>query len=150
MFLKSHTELPVRFQTVGFELLRCPSTTIIEVAMAVQLRGQRLLVEAGLEAVAGGFGQYPHIEVGDHSATDRFVSRPFRLWADEGSRTLWSLDGILDAAWLGPSRTYLGLSGQYELMFAMMGETVDRTLVHRVAETSAQQFVEIAAKRLMG
>ncbi|HXM56750.1 MAG TPA: hypothetical protein VOB72_15235 [Candidatus Dormibacteraeota bacterium] len=150
MFLKSHTELPVRFQTVSFELLRCPPSTIVEVALAVQRRGQRLLAEAGLDGFAGGFGQYPLIEVGEHSATERIVSRPFRLWAQEGPRTLWSLDCILDAAWLGPHRTYLGLSGQYELLFAVMGETVDRTLVHRVAETSAQQFVEITAKRLMG
>ena len=96
MFLKSHTELPVRFQTVSFELLRCPPSTIVEVALAVQRRGQRLLAEAGLDGFAGGFGQYPLIEVGEHSATERIVSRPFRLWAQEGPRTLWSL------AWSSP------------------------------------------------
>jgi len=150
MFLKSHTELPVGFAMVCVGLARCPASTLVEVASDVQRRGRRMLVETGLGQFARGFDAPPQIEVGQHRSTDRIASLPFRLWAERGGRTLWELECSLDAAWLGPDRTYLALSGQYELPFAVLEGTVDRALVHRVAETGAQRFVEATAQRLTG
>jgi len=147
MFLKSHTELAVGFPMVCVGLAQCDASTLMEFAAEVQNRGRVILEEAGLGSLAGGLSQPPRIEVGEHRSTDRIASLPFRLWAEDRGRTLWALECSLDAAWLGPDRTYLALSGQYELPFAMLDGAVDRALVHRVAETGAQRFVEVAARR---
>jgi len=149
MFLKSHTELSASFPAVGVELLRCPASTLVQVAVDIQRGGHQLLVEAGLGAVAEELSRYPQIEIGEHVLTDRVASLPFRLWGDEGGRVLWSMECSLDAAWLGPNRTYLALAAQYELPFVQFGDAVDRALLHRVAETAARRFVETAAQRLI-
>jgi hypothetical protein len=150
MILKSHTELAAGFPTVCVELVRCPADTIVEVAADVQRRGREILFEVGLGALADAIAMRPRITVGVHRSTHRTASLPFRLWAEDGGRTCWTLDSSLDAAWLGPGRTYLALSCQYDVSFATAAATFDRALVHRVAEVGAQHFVEIAGRRLTG
>lgn len=150
MILKSHTELSVGFSVVRCELLRCQPDTIVEVAADVQRHGRRILLDVGLGALADRLGQRPHIEVGRHRSGRRTASLPFRLWGEEEGRPAWTLESSLDAAWLGPDRTYLALSCQYEVPMSVAGMQLDRALVHRVAEMGAQTFVEIAGRRLTG
>lgn len=93
MFLKSCTDLTVRFSAICRELLWCPPSTIVEVASDVQRRGQQLLDEVELGELAGMFNERPRIEVGERPFNDRIASLPFRLWAEDHGHVPWSLCG---------------------------------------------------------
>ena len=148
MFLKSHTEVPLQFAVVRDAMVRCPTSWLAEVALDTKLHAERLLVEVGLEMLMGKAGQQVRVEVGEAISTDRLASLPIRLRVEEGGRVVRSLDGSLDAAWLGEGRTHLALSAQYELPVALFEGYLDRALLHRVAESATQRFVQTAARRL--
>src|SRR5258708_5978504 len=80
--------------------------------------------------------------------TDRVVLLPLRLRVIDRERLFPSLEGSLDAAWLGPGRTHLALTANYEPPLGVVGRAVDRALLHRVAEAVAQRFLEAAAREL--
>jgi hypothetical protein len=73
---------------------------------------------------------------------------PMRLRARDHRRLFPTLECSLDAAWLGPGRTYLALSAIYEPPLGLVGRAVDRTLLHRVAETAVQRFLVAVAREL--
>lgn len=150
MFLKSHTEVPVQFVVVRDALVECPNSWLAEVALATKQHAEQLLVDVGLAFMMGGKGQLVHVQVGDAIATDRLASLPLGLRVEEDGRVVRSLDGSLDAAWLGAGRTHLALSAQYELPVAMFEGYLDRALLHRVAESVSQRFVETAGRRMTG
>ena len=150
MFLKSHTDVPVRFAVVRDGMTGCPAGWLTEVAVDTKQHAELLLREVGLAALLGGTDQQVHVEIGDVISTDRLASLRLHLRVEEGGRVVRSLDGSLDAAWLGPDRTHLALSAQYELPVAMLEGHVDRALVHRVAESASRRFLETAARRLRG
>ena len=81
--------------------------------------------------------------------TDRVVLLPLRLGVEVGARLFPSLEGTLEAAWLGSGRTHLALTATYEPPFGVLGRTVDRALLHRVAEAVAQRFLEAVARELV-
>lgn len=147
MFLKSHTELAVEFDAVRHVLVECPVPVLAAAALEVQPYGERLLEEVGLRSIIGTAGR-PSVHVGDAIANDRMASLPFHLRVEENGTVIRSLEGSLDAAWLGAGRTHLALSAQYEVPVAAMGSIVDRALLHRVVEAATQRFVESAARRL--
>src|SRR5258708_37996458 len=82
--------------------------------------------------------------------TDRVVLLPLRLRVIDRERLFPSLEGSLDAAWLGPGRTHLALTANYEPPLGVVGRAVDRALLHRVAEAVAQRVLGAAAPELGG
>jgi hypothetical protein len=149
MFLKSHTELAVEFDVVRHVLVECPGPVLAAAALEVQPYGERLLDEVGLRTLLGTPASRPFVHVGDAIANERMASLPFQLRVEENGTLLRSLEGSVDAAWLGPGRTHLALSAQYEVPVAAVGSIVDRALLHRVVEAATQRFVESAARHLV-
>lgn len=149
MFLKSVTELAVDFEDVRVAMLREPRRWLIGLAAEAGDRGDRLLVDVGLEVGGHEVSRRARLEVGDPMSTDRVASLPLRLRVEDHERLFPSLEGTLDAAWLGPGRTHLALSASYDPPFGMLGQAVDRTLLHRVAEAVAQRFLEAVARELV-
>lgn len=149
MFLKSYTELPVSFDEVRTAMLRHPHRWLSGLADAAERDGDRLLVEVGLEVGGRGLSHAAWLEVGVPITTDRIVSLPIRLHTEGHERLFPSLEGSLDAAWLGSGRTHLALTAQYDPPFGILGQAIDRALLHRVAEAVGRRFLESAAERLM-
>jgi hypothetical protein len=145
VFLKSVTELAVDFDDVRAAMLRRPRGWLAGPAAAAEDDGDRLLVEVGLQVGGREIGPYATLEVGEPMLTDRVVLLPLRLRVEDHQRLFPSLEGSLDAAWLGPGRTHLALTATYEPPFGVVGQAVDRTLLHRVAEAVAQRFLEAVA-----
>jgi len=79
---------------------------------------------------------------------DRVVLLPLDLRVEKHEQLFPSLEGSLDAAWLGAGRTHLALTVRYEPPFGVVGKAVDRALLHRVAEAVAQRFLEAVAREL--
>jgi hypothetical protein len=148
MFLKSVTELAVDFDSVRAAMLGSPHRWLESLAGAAGEDGDRLLVEVGLEVRGRELSRRARVEVGAPFATNRIASLPVRLRVEDHEGLFPSLEGSLDAAWLGPGRTHLALMAQYEPPFGFVGRTVDRALLHRVAEAVAQRFLESVAREL--
>jgi len=152
MFLKSHTEVSVEFDALRDRLLHCPPDYLDAAADEARRHGFQLLAEAGLEVHAAGTDRTERrtrIEVGEPVCTDRVMSLPLRFLAEDRGRRLPTMEGSLDVAWLGPGRTQLSLTAQYEPPQSILSRMVERALLHRLVEAVAQRFVESAARRLM-
>jgi hypothetical protein len=149
MFLKSYTELPLGFDGVRASMLRRPNHWLVGLAAAIERNGERLLVEVGLEVHGHQFSRSAWLETGEPVTTDRVVSLPFWLRVEDHQRLFPSLEGSIDAAWLGHGRTYLALNAQYDPPFGPLGGVADRALLHRVAEAVARRFLETVAERLV-
>jgi hypothetical protein len=144
MFLKSHVELAVDFDSVRAAMLRRPHVWLDGLVEAAQRDRAQLLDACHLE---WGGGCPARLDVGQPVTTDRVASLPLRF---RGGDPGWPLaaEGSLDAAWLGRGRTHLALAAQYDAGAARSWPPVDRALVHRVAETVASRFLLTVAARL--
>ena len=148
MFLKSVTEVRMDFDEVRAAMLGPQRRWLDGLAAAAGDEGDRLLVEVGLRVGGREVGRRASLDVGPPVCTDRVVMLPLRLRVEDRKRLVPSLEGSLDAAWLGPGRTHLALSGTYEPPLGIMGRALDRALLHRVAEAVAQRFLEAVAREL--
>jgi hypothetical protein len=152
MFVKSHTEVPVEFSALRDRLLRCPSECLDAAADDARGHGFQLLADAGLEAQAAGADRAERrtrIEVGRPVCTDRVMSLPLHFLAEDRGRRFPTMEGSLDAAWLGPGRTHLSVTAQYEPPQGVLDRLVERVLLHRMVEAVAQRFVESVGRRLV-
>jgi hypothetical protein len=145
MFLKSVTELAVDFDDVRTAMLRDPRGWLPALAGAAGDEGDQLLAEVGPRSRGHVVSRLGRLEVGEPMITDRVALLPLRLGVDDDERLFRALEGSLDAAWLGPGRTHLALTASYE---PPLGPSVDRALLHRVAEAVAQRFLESVAREL--
>ena len=148
MFIKSVTEVDVDFEDVRAAMLSNPREWLASLAATARDDGDRLLVDVGLQVVGHEVSRRAGLEVGEPMTSDRVVLLPVRLRVEEHERLFPSLEGSLDAAWLGPGRTHLALTASYEPPFGVVGRAVDRALLHRVAEAVAQRFLEAVAGEL--
>jgi hypothetical protein len=148
MFLKSVTELAVDFDDVRTAMLRDPRGWLPALAGAAGDEGDQLLAGVGLQSRGHVVSRLGRLEVGEPMTTDRVALLPLRLGVDDHERLFRALEGSLDAAWLGPGRTHLALTASYEPPLGAFGRSVDRALLHRVAEAVAQRFLESVSREL--
>jgi hypothetical protein len=148
MFLKSVTELAVDFDDVRAAMLDDPRGWLADLAVSAVEEGDGLLVDVGLQVGGREVRRRANLEVGEPMTTCRVALLPLRLCAGDHERLFPSLNGSLDAAWLGPGRTHLALTATYEPPFGVVGRAVDRALLHRVAEAVAQRFLEAVGGKL--
>lgn len=148
MFMKSVTEVDVGFDEVRTAMQSDPRGWLARLAAAAEDDGDRLLVDVGLQVAGHDLSRRAGLEVGEPMTADRVLLLPLRLRVEEHERLFPSLEGSLDAAWLGPGRTHLALTANYEPPFGVVGRAVDRALLHRVAEAVAQRFLEAVGREL--
>lgn len=148
MFVKSYTTMPVDFERIRRRLEGCPRVWIEAAADEAEGHGERLLTDVGLQGRSRR-SRPAGLEVGEPVYTERTISLPVRMQVQDAARLLPSLEGNVEAAWLGAGHTYLALSVQYEPAPEALGQPVDRVLLHRVIEAVALRFVASAAERLV-
>jgi hypothetical protein len=148
MFLKSITDLSAEFREVSAAMRGDPRDWLAGMAAAAGEQGDQLVVEVGLEVAGHRVGRRAGLEVGEAFAADRVTMLPVRLRAQDHQRLFPTLEGTLDAAWLGPGRTYLALSLTYEPPLGVLGRSVDQALLHRVAEAVCQRLLHAVAGEL--
>jgi hypothetical protein len=148
MFLKSVTQLAVDFRDVRAAMLGDPHAWLSGLAAAAGEEGDRLLLDVGLEVGGHDISRRATLQVGQALTTDRVALLPLRIRVEDHQRLFPSLEGSLDAGWLGPGRTHLELTATYEPPFGVVGRIADRALLHRVAEAVAQRFLEAVAREL--
>jgi hypothetical protein len=142
MLLKTQLDVPVSMAAFKEVFSWEPERCFGGLSEAAREEGDRLLAEVGLHDGASPLTEpgSAALHLGGLLIDENLVSVPLELEV-EGGGAFPSLQGTLDAAWLGEERTYLSLSLQYEMPPAMLEERPQRALFHRVVEVVAQHFL---------
>lgn len=149
MFVRYYVELPLPKEVAAHALTAHPERWVPALASVSDLKGERLLADVGFP-VDGHYrvGKRVAIELGEPVATGQRTWIPL-TWRATGAQGLFpALEGELEVAALGPKLTQLGLSARYRPPFGVLGASLDRALLHRVAEATIRDFVERVADTL--
>lgn len=148
MFLRAYVELTLPLAEVEEALLRTPAEWIPGLASSAEQHRDQLLAEVGFQISGFQVGKRVEIELGPPVRTPGRTWLPVTWWATGPSGIFPTLEGELEVAGLGPHLTQLGLSARYRPPFGLVGESINRTLLHRVAEATVRDFVERVAVAL--
>jgi len=148
MFLRAYLELDLPIAEVESALLRTPAEWIPRLASSAEEHGDQLLAEVGFPVSALQLGKRVEIELGPAVRTPGRTWLPVTWRATGPSGIFPTLEGELEVAALGPHLTQLGLSARYKPPFGLLGESLDRALLHRIAEATIRDFVERVAGAL--
>ena len=148
VFVRYFVELAHPMPNLERSLIEAPSSWLPNLAERADERGQRLLTEVGFPMDGHRIVKKVLITMGDA------VRSPARTWipisweATGPSGLFPVLDGELEIARLGAERTQVAFSARYRPPLGLIGRTVDRALLSRVAEATIKDFVDRIAERL--
>jgi len=142
MFLRAFVEISVPAEGAARVLKRMPQTLVESFATAAMDHGHTVMTEVGFDVGTTRVAQQVTIELGDAVETPSRTWLPLTWRPASGSSLFPSLEGELEAAPLGKELTQIGLSARYKPPFGIVGSTLDRMFLHRVAEATVQDFVK--------
>ena len=148
MFIRYYVELAHPLWAPELALLKAPSSWLPSFAERADEHGQRLLTEVGFPADGHRIVKRVTIAIGEPVRSSARAWMPISWQATGPSGLFPVLDGDLEIARLGAERTQLAFSARYRPPLGLIGRTVDRALLSRVAEATIKDFVERIAKRL--
>jgi hypothetical protein len=150
MFIRYFLELQLPFGEVERLLLADPASWLPGMATEAEHRGGRLLVEVGFELRDDRrIDREVQIEVGEPVSVPSTTTKlPITWKAKHGAGAFPRLDGDIEIAALGAGRTQLSMSARYRPPLGMIGRTLDRALMHGVAEATVKDFLDRVGERL--
>jgi hypothetical protein len=119
-----------------------------DIAIQANGNGEELLSELGFNLGKRRIGRRIKVEIGAPSAAAGLMFMHIRWQSATEVGLFPTLDGVLEVAALGNTRTQLGLSANYEPPLGLIGKIADRALFHRVAEVTVNDFLARIGKRL--
>lgn len=146
--MRYYVELPVHVDRIETCLMASPASWLPTIADDAHAHGQRLLMEVG-------FGEGPRVTKRVLLEVGRPVRLPSKLvlplhWRVEGAEKLFPvLDADLEVAPLTPGTTQLSVSARYVPPLGALGSTIDRALLHRIAEATMKDFLDQIATTLL-
>jgi hypothetical protein len=148
MFVRYYVELPIPVDRVETRLMASPATWLPGIADQAQTRGRRLLTEVGMGDRLR-LAKRVLLEVGQPTRFPSKLVLPLH-WRAEGAGDLFPvLDADLEVARLTPAITQLSISARYTPPLGALGSTIDRAVLHRVAEATVKDFVDRVAAALL-
>jgi hypothetical protein len=108
----------------------------------------QLLTELGFDVAKRRIEKKIEVTVGRPKRTVGATLVPIRWQAVSTSWLFPALEGQLEIAPLGTSKTQLGLSAAYDPPLGLAGKIADRALLHRVAEVTIKDFLESVGRRI--
>jgi hypothetical protein len=118
------------------------------IAAVADDRGQHLMAEVGFALDGHRVSKNVEIEVGKpvSSAGRSWIAITWRATGPTGLFPV--MDAELELASLGPQLTQLSISGRYPPPMGLVGRTIDKALLSRVAEATIKDFVDRLASAL--
>jgi hypothetical protein len=142
MFIRYYIELPLPVAVVEQALVGCPAGWLSAVAGEAQRRGDGLLGEVGVGPLRARLRRQVRIRLGEPVHFPSMTSLPL-TWEPVGlDGLLPQLDANLELGSLGGDRTQLAMSARYRPPLGVVGQAVDRVLLHRVAEATVKDFLD--------
>ena len=148
MFLRAFVEIRLPSEAAAKVLRRLPQTLVESFAVEAIDHGHTVLAEVGFPMGGRRLGKQVEIELGDPVETPSRTWLPLTWKATSAEGFFPSLEGELEAASLGKDLTQIGLSARYKPPFGVLGSTLDRMFLHRVAEATVQDFVQRVAEAI--
>jgi hypothetical protein len=146
MFLRAFVEIRMPAEAAVGALRQLPQTLVESFAVKAIDHGRTVLAEVGFPMAGWRVGKQVEIELGDPVETPSRTWLPL-WWKATGPGGFFpSLEGELEAAALGKNLTQIGLSARYKPPFGVVGTTLDRMFLHRVAEATIQDFLQRVAE----
>lgn len=148
IFIRYYVELPHPRAALEQALLSAPASLIPNLATFADDRGQHLLAEVGFPVDGHRVSKNVQIDVGAPVASTNRTWIPI-AWRATGPSGLFPvLDAELEFASLGTELTQVSLSGRYQPPLGLVGRTIDKALLSRVAEATIKDFVDRLARAL--
>jgi hypothetical protein len=142
MFVRYFVELPLPAAQVERALLASPAEWLSAMAGAAQERGDGLLTEVGVGPLGTRLRRRVKVELGEPVRFPSMTSLALP-WEPAGLEGLLPrLDANIELGALGEDRTQLAVSARYRPPLGAVGRTVDRVLLHRVAEATVKDFLD--------
>jgi hypothetical protein len=148
VFVRSHTEVLLPFHEAEEAILGSPGDWVPGLVNSAEHMGEALLAEFGFET--GGRRLEARVEV-DIGPPLRLPSRlvlPMTWTPAEHPGLLPVFNADAEVAPLGSSRTQFAVSARYDPPLGVLGRTIDRAVLHRVAEAVIRDFVDRAGETL--
>jgi hypothetical protein len=129
-------------------LLSAPESLIPSIASFADDRGHHLLAEVGFPVDGHRVSKNVEIDVGAPVTNTGKTWIPI-AWRATGPTGLFPvLDAELEFASLGLELTQLALSGRYQPPLGLVGRTIDKALLSRIAEATIKDFVDRLAQAI--
>ena len=142
MFVRYYLELPLPHERVEQALLGSPPEWVAALAGDAQQRGDGLLTEIGVGPLGDRLGRRVAVQLGEPVRFPSMTSLPL-TWEPLGLEGLLPrLEADIEIGPLGEDRTQLAISARYRPPLSAVGRTVDRVLLHRVAEATVKDFLD--------
>jgi hypothetical protein len=150
VFIRYFLELELPFDEVERALLADPGSWLPGMATEADDHSERLLVEVGFEVGDDHrVDREVHVEIGEPvSVPSTTTTLPIAWKPNHGARAFPQLDADIEIAALGARRTQLSMSARYRPPLGMIGRTLDKALMHRVAEATVKDFLDRVGERL--
>ena len=149
MFVRYYLELPLPPARVEQALLGSPEW-LSELAGEAQRRGDVLLADVGVGPLGPRLGRRVAVQLGKPVAFPSMTSLPM-TWEPLGMDGLFPrLDADLEVGPLGEDRTQLAISARYRPPLGVVGQAIDRVLLHRVAEATVKDFLDRVGQAIAG
>jgi hypothetical protein len=142
MFVRYYMELPLPARQVEHAMLDSPAGWLSTIAGEAQRHSDRLLTEVGVGPLGPRLGRRVTIHVGQPVRFPSMTSLPL-TWEPVGLEGLLPrLEADIELGALGEDRTQLAISARYRPPLGAVGRTVDRIMLHRVAEATVKDFLD--------
>jgi hypothetical protein len=142
MFVRYYVELVLPAGQVEQALLGAPAGWLSALAGQAQQRGDGLLTEVGVGPLGARLGRRVRVQPGEPVRFPSMTSLPL-TWEPVGMEGLLPrLEADIEVGPLGENRTQLAISARYRPPLGVLGRTVDRVLLHRVAEATVKDFLD--------
>ena len=148
MFVRYFIELPLSADRVEEVICASPASWIPGIADEATARGVHLLGEIGL-----GERARLHrvaVELGEPMRLPSRTVLPIRWRPTTGDGLLPALDADIEVARLTPESAQLSMSARYVPAGRAHGNSVDRGILHRVAEATVKDFIDRVGAMLIG
>lgn len=148
VFLRSFVMVARPSAQVETEIVEGVHKWLPDMAKQANGDGEKLLSELGFKVGNRRIARQIEVEIGAARAGAGLTFMPIRWHAATDASLFPTLEGELEIAPVGATRTQLGLSANYSPPLGLLGKIADRALFHRVAEVTVKDFLERIGKRL--
>jgi hypothetical protein len=148
MFIRYFVEIDHPYEVVEATLLDDPQRWIPGLASKAGALSDALLAEVGFGSEKTRVEKKVFLEVHPPIAFPSRMLLPIE-WRPSSAQGLFpELQADLEVAPMGPKRTHLSISARYEPPLGLVGRTLDRAMLHRVAELTVKDFLDRTAAAL--
>jgi len=148
MLIQDFVQVEAPYEAVRTRLLEPSPRWLLDGARAAYADGERLLLIVSATGGEVTVGKRVQVELGAARARGDGVVMPLSWWATGAHRLFPTLDADLEIMPLGPDQVMLTLMGRYEPPLGAVGRSLDRLVLHRIAEACVRSFLHRTAINL--